>query len=558
MLLLVLCVGATVARAQVGTFAGIVDTNYSRDCRADGTIDVTGSTDMSGLLQTCINNARSNNQQIVELPCTPSNGAILLAHTLDLTNRPGLRLRGCAQTLFNSTGTDFGTKITCNLTGSPAGSACLDTVGSGFIELSNFQLIMFPGATVGILMGRDNAAGGGSGQYCFQELYNLHDLAILATPQPTANGGLGAIGIANIAAENGIYSNIDILTDTAVLFSATNFVPLHSAQSTFGQCVGSTQSMTGVSIYGGIFNSDRNDRPVMLANITGGFELSGVQFVGGNSFIKFENLSGSAVTYRWRVRAQGEGTGGGSGTSAITTSVGISDSSFDMTLASPPPSFALIPTTNGLTFSGVDLHFDSTAPLINNTQTGTLIVGSTIHLTTSLSASNTTVNGSIVFAPGLNSFNVAFGSNSQYEFLGADGATFFGPLNKQAGSFKIDHPLDPDNKYLLHSFVESPDMMNIYNGVAVLDSRGKAVVTLPDYFEALNKDFRYQLTCIGGAAPVYVAQEINDNRFLIAGGKPGLKVSWQVTGIRHDAYANAHRIPVEVEKTVEEHAHSRD
>jgi len=101
-------------------------------------------------------------------------------------------------------------------------------------------------------------------------------------------------------------------------------------------------------------------------------------------------------------------------------------------------------------------------------------------------------------------------------------------------------------------------MMNIYNGVAVLDSRGKAVVTLPDYFEALNKDFRYQLTCIGGAAPVYVAQEINDNRFLIAGGKPGLKVSWQVTGIRHDAYANAHRIPVEVEKTVEEHAHSRD
>jgi hypothetical protein len=27
-----------------------------------------------------------------------------------------------------------------------------------------------------------------------------------------------------------------------------------------------------------------------------------------------------------------------------------------------------------------------------------------------------------------------------------------------------------------------------------------------------------------------------------------LKVSWQLTGIRHDAYANAHRIPVEEDK----------
>lgn len=37
-------------------------------------------------------------------------------------------------------------------------------------------------------------------------------------------------------------------------------------------------------------------------------------------------------------------------------------------------------------------------------------------------------------------------------------------LSKGGGSFKIDHPLDPENKYLYHSFVESPDMMNVYNG----------------------------------------------------------------------------------------------
>jgi hypothetical protein len=123
-----------------------------------------------------------------------------------------------------------------------------------------------------------------------------------------------------------------------------------------------------------------------------------------------------------------------------------------------------------------------------------------------------------------------------------------GTLTKTSGSFKIDHPLDPANKYLYHSFVESPDMKNIYDGVVVLDANGDAVVELPDWFEALNRDFRYQLTCIGGFAQVYIDQEIENNRFSIAGGKPGLKVSWQVTGIRQDAYANKHRIPVEEDK----------
>lgn len=127
-----------------------------------------------------------------------------------------------------------------------------------------------------------------------------------------------------------------------------------------------------------------------------------------------------------------------------------------------------------------------------------------------------------------------------------------GPLSKPAGSFKIDHPLDPANKYLYHSFVESPDMMNIYNGNVALDGEGEAWVELPEWFEALNKDFRYQLTCIGGFAPVYVAEEISVNRFKIAGGKQGLKLSWQVTGIRKDAFAEKHRIPVEEEKQGEE------
>jgi hypothetical protein len=141
-----------------------------------------------------------------------------------------------------------------------------------------------------------------------------------------------------------------------------------------------------------------------------------------------------------------------------------------------------------------------------------------------------------------------------------DGYTFIdenlyidGSLSKQSGSFKIDHPQDPENKYLYHSFVESPDMMNVYNGNAQLDRHGEAVVELPEYFEALNKDFRYQLTAIGAPGPnLYVASEIAENRFTVAGGEPFGKVSWQVTGVRKDPWAEEHRIVVEVDKSPRE------
>ncbi len=124
-----------------------------------------------------------------------------------------------------------------------------------------------------------------------------------------------------------------------------------------------------------------------------------------------------------------------------------------------------------------------------------------------------------------------------------------GTLSKSAGQFQIDHPLDPDNKYLNHSFVESSEMMNIYSGIVTLDENGQAQISLPDWFEALNKDIRYQLTPVGAAAPqLHISQEYDQDHFKVAGGHPELKVSWQVTGVRQDAYANAHRIQVEEPK----------
>jgi hypothetical protein len=107
-------------------------------------------------------------------------------------------------------------------------------------------------------------------------------------------------------------------------------------------------------------------------------------------------------------------------------------------------------------------------------------------------------------------------------------------------SFQIDHPLDPANQYLNHFSAEGPEPYLIYRGSAILDETGQAWVQLPDYFESINRDFHYQLTPIGKPALLYIAEEVRENRFLIAGGEAGMKVSWTVTGVRDDPFVQAY------------------
>lgn len=120
-------------------------------------------------------------------------------------------------------------------------------------------------------------------------------------------------------------------------------------------------------------------------------------------------------------------------------------------------------------------------------------------------------------------------------------------------SFQIDHPLDPENKYLKHYCTEGPEPQNVYNGVVTTGADGKTWVELPDYFSAINKYFRYQLTVIDDTessefTQVKVAREIKDNRFLIMTSAPNVKVSWEVKARRNDLWVQTYGAPVEVDK----------
>ncbi len=104
-------------------------------------------------------------------------------------------------------------------------------------------------------------------------------------------------------------------------------------------------------------------------------------------------------------------------------------------------------------------------------------------------------------------------------------------------NFIIDDPRDPANKFLKHASIESDEILNLYRGMATFDTSGQAIVQLPDYYDAINKNASYQLTPVGASMPnLYIAEEVNNGTFVIAGGLSGKKVSWIITAERNDPY----------------------
>jgi hypothetical protein len=213
---------------------------------------------------------------------------------------------------------------------------------------------------------------------------------------------------------------------------------------------------------------------------------------------------------------------------------GIDSSSF---LTAIPNPLALTGTTTAATISGANSSTAAGASGVFGDATGTT------GITYGVFGRAASVNGYGVY--GLATATGA--ADTPYGVYGsADPATLgFGlyALGDSGASglksFRIDHPFDPANKYLLHYSSESPFPQNFYNGNAVTDSRGYAWVELPDYFAEINANFKYQLTIVDdNESPEFVmakiGRKIRGNRFLIMTNAPNVEVSWQITADRND------------------------
>ncbi|MGA3212250.1 MAG: hypothetical protein ABSD20_13170 [Terriglobales bacterium] len=224
-------------------------------------------------------------------------------------------------------------------------------------------------------------------------------------------------------------------------------------------------------------------------------------------------------------------TGGGAGLTGVNaTFLGGIDAGGYAQLAT----FNSFTSANNFTTSAAD---NNSAAIFTNT--------SAASTTVQMYNDSTAADAGILYAAG---------TSGSCSIVNAGDLYCTGALNGSAKNFRIDDPLDPANKYLMHSSVESSERMNIYTGNVVLNGQGEAEVRLPDWFEVLNGDFRYQLTPIGAAFTPYIAEEISNGGFTIA-GMPGKKVSWQVTGVRHDPWAKANPLQVEQEKPPQERGH---
>ena len=433
-------------------------------------------------------------------------------------------------------------------TNSPAGYGVYglnlaSTGGNGVFGYSNAT----SGQAIGVNGQANSPAGDG--------IYGLN----LAT-----TGGNGASGISNATsgAANGVYGQSSSTTGNGVYGNALSTTGGNNG--VFGQTASPSGSgVTGVNnaTTGGNGVSGSSNATSGPSNGVSGYTASttgnGVSGVaaattGGNNGVYGQTVSpsGAGVTGVNNATTGGNGVNGSSNATS-GASAGVSGFS-SSTSGNGVLGIANASTGNTIGVQGISQSSSGTG--VWGQAPGTGVVGVT-ELCNPTCTQTAGVAGLFSTGTGGTILNGYTGATRMF-YVDSAGNGFFagnltvtGKVTKGSGSFKIDHPLDPANKYLSHSFVESPDMMDVYNGMARLDAKGEAWVNLPDYFEALNGDFRYQLTAIGAPAPrLYVAREVSQNRFKIAGGRPGGKVSWQVTGIRHDAYANAHRIPVTEDK----------
>ncbi|MFI0221670.1 hypothetical protein [Streptomyces lydicus] len=325
-------------------------------------------------------------------------------------------------------------------------------------------------------------------------------------PSGTTPGGAGTLGINQESQGVGVLGRADASTGTAVLGT--------SGQGTgvAGRSKGANPGVAGVS----------KDGDGVTGTSTAGNGVSGTS-TAGNGMSGLSTAGGTGVV-------AGSQSGKGLKADSVTGS-GIVGTSFD--------GIGILGQCGHSDSGGFGFGFSpNNAPGVM----GTSFNGSGVH-------------GFSLRSEGMSAFGqvgiVAEGETLAGDFRGDVHVS--GALTQGGGGIHIDHPLDPENRFLDHTFVQSPEMKNVYDGTATLDDRGTATVQLPDWFDALNENVQYQLTAIGGPAPsLHISRPVEENRFAIAGGDPGQQVCWQVTGARRDAWARTHPVVADGKKEPEE------
>jgi len=439
----------------------------------------------------------------------------------------------------------------------------INNSGTGYGIMATTNAILSYSAAI-----RGDCYASGNGVYGRSDLGN----GIMGVTYAAGTPGAGVFGTANDTAAKGVYGRNNIGTGVFGVSEGNGYGVAGSSTSNHG-VYGSTQANNAA--YAGVAGlSDTSASPgVRGDNTATGYGVYGSANNGiglyGTSVGGYGAYGSSSTSY------------GVYGHSASSAGIfGESSNSYGISGYSTSNHGVYGYTSaNNAAYAGVEGFSDSNASpgvigknisggygLYGSSNTGIGIYGTS---SSAYGVYGTSTNSYGVYGYSVNGGAAAFQNNSPGNWtvnisspgitgsgLTVTGAVFVNGNLSCTGSkpFTIDHPLDPANKVLRHFAMESPEVKNIYDGVAVLDANGEAVIELPAYFEALNISYRYQLTAIGKYLQAFVKEEIKNNCFVVAsanGAKDaGAKISWQVTGIRNDPNMKTNPPVIEEEKGV--------
>lgn len=379
---------------------------------------------------------------------------------------------------------------------------------------------------------------------------------------PTRPQGVGVLGYGNQA---GVFGTSDELGQTGVFGKATGDLGAGVyGENTSGAGYGvqgnsNNIGVRGTGLTGGQFISNNNAGygAMILNTATSGVDRIGLVVSGQNGASML--LSGTGATFNGSLR-------GGAGFAATTTGtglIGVGNNISSFLLASNGSGVAGTGTavgsfghaaqsSNGVGVVGVgnDLSTYSTPTVgagVAGTGTDIGVYGKAVN-----SAGYGVYSDGNIYAGGTITTVGGFSSNGNIVATGdiqantnitvgstlTSGNILSTTLNVSgAKNFIIDDPRDPENKFLKHASIESNEILNLYRGVQTFDENGHAIVQLPDYYEAINKNASYTLTPIGASMPnLYILREVANGEFEIAGGVAGKKVAWTIMAERNDPF----------------------